>query len=148
METGWGTGRRKGGGQAAGLRGAGDVIGERENGRMSADRKRAQNAQASLSPPDLPVYMSTYVSPLPLLLDFINNPTLSSALISIQQGCVLAGDAGESVSVDESGGCIVWRGSERGQSLPHPSGLWCVCALPNGDFATGCQVRWPSCHAP
>ncbi|CAM9388989.1 unnamed protein product [Pylaiella littoralis] len=57
----------------------------------------------------------------------------------VLQGCVLTGDAGESVSVDESGGCIVWRGSERGQSLPHPSGLWCVCALPNGDFATGCQ---------
>ncbi|CAM9787363.1 unnamed protein product, partial [Ectocarpus sp. 8 AP-2014] len=57
----------------------------------------------------------------------------------VLQGCVLTGDGGESVSVDESGGCIVWRGSERGQSIPHPSGLWCVCALPNGDFATGCQ---------
>lgn len=57
------------------------------------------------------------------------------------QGCVLVGDAGESVSVDESGCCMVWRGAEMGQSLPHPSGLWCVCALPNGDFATGCQVR-------
>ncbi|CAM9733037.1 unnamed protein product, partial [Scytosiphon promiscuus] len=55
------------------------------------------------------------------------------------QGCVLTGDAGEAVSVDESGGCIVWRGSERAQSISHPSGLWCVCALPNGDFATGCQ---------
>ncbi|CAM9230876.1 unnamed protein product, partial [Ascophyllum nodosum] len=57
----------------------------------------------------------------------------------VLQGCVLTGDAGESVSVDESGGCVVWRGAERAQSLPHPSGLWCVCALPNGDFATGCQ---------
>ncbi|CAN0349515.1 unnamed protein product, partial [Hapterophycus canaliculatus] len=57
----------------------------------------------------------------------------------VLQGCVLAGGAGESVSVDESGGCIVWRGSERAQSISHPSGLWCVCALPNGDFATGCQ---------
>eukprot|EP00903_Cladosiphon_okamuranus_P020256 g18590.t1 len=65
--------------------------------------------------------------------------TLSGDAAFVLQGCVLAGDAGESVSVDESGGCIVWRGSERGQSLPHPSGLWCVCALPNGDFATGCQ---------
>lgn len=60
---------------------------------------------------------------------------------SPRQGCVLAGDAGESVSVDESGGCVVWRGAERAQVLPHPSGLWCVCALPNGDFATGCQVK-------
>lgn len=57
----------------------------------------------------------------------------------VLQGCVLAGDAGESVSVDESGGCVVWRGAESAQVLPHPSGLWCVCALPNGDFATGCQ---------
>ncbi|CAN0221958.1 unnamed protein product [Ectocarpus sp. 4 AP-2014] len=53
--------------------------------------------------------------------------------------CVLTDDGGECVNVDESGGCIVWRGSERGQSVTHPSGLWCVCALPNGDFATGCQ---------
>ncbi|CAN0142592.1 unnamed protein product, partial [Discosporangium mesarthrocarpum] len=56
----------------------------------------------------------------------------------VLQGCVL-GTGGESVTVDESGVCIVWDGFEKGQRLVHPSGLWCVCALPNGDFATGCQ---------
>ncbi len=51
--------------------------------------------------------------------------------------CTLPG--GDVVSVDETGACIVWKSNTAAQILQHPEGLWCVAALPNGDFATACQ---------
>jgi len=60
----------------------------------------------------------------------------------ILQGTSLAGEAGF-VSVGDdgpTGGCMVWgMDGTLIQSLPHPKGVWCVTALPNGDFVTGCQ---------
>ncbi|CAM9353625.1 unnamed protein product [Phaeothamnion confervicola] len=57
----------------------------------------------------------------------------------VLSGCALPGGV-ETVSVDESGGCMIWRGSEPAQSIVHPGGLWAVAALPaSGDFVTACQ---------
>jgi len=43
------------------------------------------------------------------------------------------------VSCGEDGSVIVWNGSEMHQSIPHPSCVWCLLAIPNtdGDFITG-----------
>ncbi len=46
---------------------------------------------------------------------------------------------GNVVSIDETGSCILWKSNIAAQTLQHPEGLWCVAALPNGDFATACQ---------
>jgi len=43
------------------------------------------------------------------------------------------------VSVGEDGSVCVWQGGNLTQSIPHPGGMWCVAALPDGDFATGCD---------
>ncbi len=53
------------------------------------------------------------------------------SVCTLPDGCV--------VSVDETGACIVWKSNTAAQILQHPEGLWCVAALPNGDFATACQ---------
>ncbi|CAM9846412.1 unnamed protein product, partial [Chrysoparadoxa australica] len=63
-------------------------------------------------------------------------------------GCALPG-AGQMVSVDESGMCLVWDGESEYQRIKHPNSLWCCASLGNGDFVTGCQdniVRvWTRC---
>ena len=41
------------------------------------------------------------------------------------------------VSIGEDASCIVWSNGNALQSIPHPCSLWCVTALPNGDFLTG-----------
>ncbi|RLN81173.1 hypothetical protein BBJ28_00009364, partial [Nothophytophthora sp. Chile5] len=54
--------------------------------------------------------------------------------------CVLS--SGLLVSASEDCTARVW--SPQGQLLQtveHPGGLWCVAALPNGDFATGCDDK-------
>jgi phospholipase A-2-activating protein len=51
--------------------------------------------------------------------------------------CALAGSDTDFVSVGEDGSCCLWSGLRLVQALPHPCTLWCVAALPNGDFVTG-----------
>ena len=49
------------------------------------------------------------------------------------------GTGGESslvVSAGEDGSLMVWRGTELLQSIPHPTCVWAVAALPDGDFVT------------
>jgi len=69
-------------------------------------------------------------------------PNMEGHPTFILQGAALADGAGF-VSVGDdgpTGSCMVWSlDGTLQQSLPHPSGVWCVAALPNGDFVTGCQ---------
>ncbi|KAL3660933.1 hypothetical protein V7S43_013949 [Phytophthora oleae] len=54
--------------------------------------------------------------------------------------CVL--NSGFFVSASEDCTARLW--SQEGaliQTVEHPGGLWCVTALPNGDFATGCDDK-------
>jgi len=39
----------------------------------------------------------------------------------------------------EDGSCFVWDGLNRAAALPHPTTVWCICPLSNGDFATGSE---------
>ena len=41
------------------------------------------------------------------------------------------------VTCGEDGSVVVWQGTERLAILPHACSVWCVTALPGGDFATG-----------
>jgi phospholipase A-2-activating protein len=41
------------------------------------------------------------------------------------------------VTCGEDGSVVVWQGTERLAILPHACSVWCVVALPGGDFATG-----------
>ena len=46
---------------------------------------------------------------------------------------------GELVSVSEDTTLKVWKDGQCTQTIQNPRGMWCVTALPNGDFITGCQ---------
>jgi phospholipase A-2-activating protein len=54
------------------------------------------------------------------------------------------------VSVGEDGSVVIWKNGAMQQSIPHPSGLWCVYSLGNGDFITGAHdgnIRMFSSHS-
>lgn len=54
--------------------------------------------------------------------------------------CVLTN--GSIVSASEDCTARVWSADGAlVQTIEHPGGLWCVAALPNGDFATGCDDK-------
>ncbi|KAI9905323.1 hypothetical protein PsorP6_013541 [Peronosclerospora sorghi] len=54
--------------------------------------------------------------------------------------CVLSN--GSVVSASEDCTVRVWSGDGTlVQVIEHPGGLWCVAALPNGDFASGCDDK-------
>jgi phospholipase A-2-activating protein len=55
----------------------------------------------------------------------------------IMQVDVISATDIELVSVGEDGSTVVWKNSIMHQAIPHPCTLWCVRALPNGDFLTG-----------
>jgi phospholipase A-2-activating protein len=55
--------------------------------------------------------------------------------------CVVHNDArpGELATASEDGTARVWKDGECVAVLRHPSTVWTVCALPNGDLVTGCS---------
>ena len=59
----------------------------------------------------------------------------------ILDSCALYTSEMSHVSCGEDGSVCVWNGMELLQSIPHPSCVWCVVAIPgtDGDFITGCN---------
>lgn len=59
----------------------------------------------------------------------------------ILDSCALYTKEMSHVSCGEDGSVCVWNGTELLQSIPHPSCVWCVVAIPgtDGDFLTGCN---------
>jgi phospholipase A-2-activating protein len=72
----------------------------------------------------------------------ISHPQSGTAEPFIYQGTALVSDGGvqEFVSCCEDCTAAVWSADEsKMQVLDHPDSVWCGCALPNGDLATGCN---------
>lgn len=75
-------------------------------------------------------------------LHTIHHPLSGMAEPFLYQGAALVseGDIQEYISCAEDCSAAIWSADgSRMQLLEHPDTVWCGCALPNGDVATGCN---------
>lgn len=69
--------------------------------------------------------------------------SISLYLSFLCNSCALEGGSGlEFVSCGEDGSVNVWAGSDRVQSMPHPTTVWTALPLSNGAFITACHDGW------